>query len=215
VRAAITHVYRGHVPPELRLAVEREALRLERLIEALFQEEARRSTFHIESLETLRQVTIAGGTFEVRIDRIDSLQGGGFAILDYKAGEPRALRWKPEGVRDPQLLTYLLAEQGRDVQALANVSLTRGRAKFVGRAARTGLLPDITGHNPNKVPADQIDAAWHAELEAWTGSLRDIARRYLEGEAPTQPAADVCRHCHLTVLCRRVGAGRQRRGPAR
>jgi ATP-dependent helicase/nuclease subunit B len=204
VRAAVTHVYRGHVPPELRLAVERESLRLERLIEALFQEEARRTTFSIESLEALRQVTIAGGTFEVRIDRIDSLQGGGFAILDYKAGEPRPLRWKEEGVRDPQLLTYLLAEQGRDVQALANVSLTRGRAKFVGKASRTGLLPDIDGLNPNKIPADRIDAAWHAELDAWVSSLRDIARRYIEGDATVQPAADVCRHCHLTVLCRRV-----------
>jgi len=174
------------------------------LIEALFQEEARRTTFSIESLEALRQVTIAGGTFEVRIDRIDSLQGGGFAILDYKSGEPRSLRWKADRVRDPQLLTYLLAEQGRDVQALANISLTRGRAKFVGKAARTGLLPDVIGMNPNKIPADQIDAAWQAELDAWTSSLRDIARRYLEGDAPVQPTADVCRHCHLTVLCRRV-----------
>ena len=114
------------------------------------------------------------------------------------AGEMR------ERVRDPQLLTYLLAEQGRDVQALANISLTRGRAKFVGKAARTGLLPEISGMNANKVPADSIDAAWQADLDAWTRSLRDIARRYLEGDAPVQPAADVCRHCHLTVLCRRV-----------
>jgi probable DNA repair protein len=204
VRAAVTHVYRGQVPPELRRAVEREALRLERLIEALFQEEARRTTFSIESLEALRQVTIAGGTFEVRIDRIDSLQGGGFAILDYKAGEPRSLRWKADKVRDPQLLTYLLAEQGRDVQALANISLTRGRARFIGKAARTGLLPDVNGLNPNKVPAGEIDAAWQAELAGWLGALREIARRYIEGDAAVQPAADVCRHCHLTVLCRRV-----------
>ena len=204
VRAAITHVYRGQVPPELHAAVERERLRLERLIEALFQEEARRSTFHIESLETLRQVTIAGGTFEVRIDRIDSLQGGGYAILDYKSGEPRPLRWKAEGLRDPQLLTYLLAEQGRNVQALANISLTRGRAKFVGKAARTGLLPDVAGQNPNKVPADRIDAVWQAELDEWLGALHEIAMHYLNGQAPVQPAADVCRNCHLTVLCRRV-----------
>jgi probable DNA repair protein len=204
VRAAITHVYRGHVPPELHAAVERERHRLERLIEALFQEEARRSTFHIESLETQRQVTIAGGTFEVRIDRIDSLQGGGYAILDYKTGEPRPLRWKAESLRDPQLLTYLLAEQGRDVQALANISLTRGRAKFVGKAARTGLLPDVTGQNPNKIPADKIDAIWQAELDEWVGALRQVAERYIVGQATVQPAADVCRNCHLTVLCRRV-----------
>jgi hypothetical protein len=204
VRAAITHVYHGHVPPELAPAVERERYRLERLIEALFQEEARRSTFHIESLESLRQVNVSGGTFEVRIDRIDSLQGGGYAILDYKAGEPRSLRWDAARLRDPQLLAYLLAERGRDVQALANISLTRGRARFVGKAARNGLLPDVKGLNPNRIPADEIDATWHADLEGWLNALREIAQHYLQGQAPVQPAADVCRNCHLTVLCRRV-----------
>ena len=204
VRAAITSVYRGRVPPELQRAVEREAARLERLIEALFQEESRRSTFHIESLEALRTVQIAGGSFEVRIDRVDSLQGGGFAILDYKTGEPRSLRWKDEGVRDPQLLAYLLAERGRDIQALANVSLTRGRARFIGKASRNGLLPGVEGLNPNKVPADRIDAEWHAAVEGWIASLTRIAEAYLAGDAPVQPAPDVCRHCHLTVLCRRV-----------
>ena len=204
VRAAITHVYHGHVPPELAPAVERERYRLERLIEALFQEESKRSTFHIESLESLRQVNVAGGTFEVRIDRIDSLQGGGYAILDYKAGEPRSLRWDAARLRDPQLLAYLLAEHGRNVQALANISLTRGRARFVGKAARNGLLPDVKGLNPNKIPADEIDAAWHADLEGWLNALREIAQHYLQGQAPVQPAADVCRNCHLTVLCRRV-----------
>jgi probable DNA repair protein len=203
VRAAITHVY-PRIPPELQRAVEREASRLEKLIEALFKEESRRTTFHIESLEALRTVQIAGGSFEVRIDRVDALQGGGFAILDYKTGEPRKPRWKDDGVRDPQLLAYLLAERGRDIQALANVSLTRGRARFVGKASRTGLLPDVDGLNPNKIPADRIDAAWHAAVEGWVASLTRIAEAYLEGEAPVQPAPDVCRHCHLTVLCRRV-----------
>ena len=48
-------------------------------------------------------------------------------------------------MRDPQLLAYLLAERGRDVQALANVSLSRtaARSSAAGRKAR--LLPDVTG----------------------------------------------------------------------
>jgi hypothetical protein len=149
-------------------------------------------------------VNIAGGTFEVRIDRIDALEGGGCAILDYKSGEARAPRWDPEKFRDPQLLAYLLAERGRDVQALAYVSLTRGHVRFCGRAAQERLLPGVRGMNPGKVPVAEIEAAWHSQLESWLQSLWSVAGRYLAGEAPVQPAPDVCRNCHLTVLCRRV-----------
>jgi hypothetical protein len=49
-----------------------------------------------------------------------------------------------------------------------------------------------------------IDAAGHEALAGWLASPTRIAAAYLAGEAPVQPASDVCRHCHLTVLCRRV-----------
>ena len=71
----------------------------------------------------------------MRIDRIDFIEGGGYAIIDYKSGEPRSLRWERERLRDPQLLAYLLAERGRNVQALANISLTPG-AREVQRQVR-------------------------------------------------------------------------------
>jgi len=207
VAAAIVSVFRGHVPAELERAVARESHRIERLIEALFKQELRRPWFEVETLEARRVVSIAGGQFEVRIDRIDTMEGGGHAILDYKSGQTRTPRWNREEVRDPQLLAYLLAERGRNVQALANVSLTQGRAKFSGKASRGGLLPDVTGlpgMNPNKVPAEEIEAAWQAETGRWIHGLQMIASDYLSGRAPVQPAPDVCRNCHLTVLCRRV-----------
>jgi RecB family exonuclease len=76
--------------------------------------ERSRAPFTIEKLEARREVRIAGGEFQFRIDRIDSIEGGGFAILDYKSGEPRSPRWNGETVRDPQLLAYLMAERGRN-----------------------------------------------------------------------------------------------------
>jgi hypothetical protein len=98
-----------------------------------------------------------------------------------------------------------LAEHGRDVQALANVSLTRGQARFNGKVSRRGLLPDeVKGRSPAKVPAEELAATWRAELESWLQKLDRLAAAYLAGEAPVQPAPDVCRNCHLTVLCRRV-----------
>jgi len=207
VEAAVVSVFRAQVPAELRLAVEREKHRLEILIEALLTHEQSRAPFDVVALEARREVSIAGGRFEIRIDRIDSIEGGGFAILDYKSGEPRAPRWQGTELRDPQLLTYLLAEAGRNVRALANVSLANGRAKFSGRSSRTGLLPDVKGMpglDPKKVSGEEIDAAWHAQLDAWLLALARIATDYISGHAPVQPAPDVCRNCHLTVLCRRV-----------
>ena len=207
VEAAVAAVFRGYVPVELRLAVEREKYRLERLIESLLQAEQGRPNFDVIALEARREISIAGGRFEIRIDRIDSIEGGGLAILDYKSGQPRAPRWTGGEVRDPQLLSYLLAEAGRNVQALANVSLANGRARFSGKSSRAGILPGVKGLpglDPKKVPAEEIDRAWHAQLDEWLRGLAQIAADYISGRAPVQPAADVCRLCHLTVLCRRV-----------
>jgi probable DNA repair protein len=207
VAAAVVSVFRGQVPAELRLAVEREKHRLEILIEALLTQEQQRAPFDVVALEARREVNIAGGSFEIRIDRIDSIEGGGYAILDYKSGEPRAPRWQGAELRDPQLLSYLLAEAGRNVQALANVSLANNRARFSGKSSRTGLLPDVKGMpglDPKKVSGEEIDAAWKTQLDEWLRALARIAADYISGHAPVQPAPDVCRHCHLTVLCRRA-----------
>jgi ATP-dependent helicase/nuclease subunit B len=206
IEAAVVAVFRGYVPHEIRLAVEREKYRLERLISDLLELETQRAPFSVEACERAREVSIAGGRFHLRIDRIDAIEGGGYAILDYKSGRSRAPRWNGEQVRDPQLLAYLLSEAGRNVQALANVSLAGGRARFAGKASRPRLLPDVkgVGLDPNKIPAEQIDAAWQAELERWLLGLARVATDYIAGHAPVQPAADVCRNCHLTILCRRV-----------
>ena len=207
VEAAVVSVFRGRVPPELDLAVEREKHRLEKLIEHLLDHERSRAPFTVETLEARRQVSIGGGQFELRIDRIDRIEGGGYAILDYKSGEPRSLRWNGEEIRDPQLLAYLMAERGRDVQALSNVFLANGRAKFTGKSSHKGLLPGVPGlpgMNPNKVPPSEIASAWEAETSRWLHGLQMVAAAYIAGDAPVQPAPDVCRNCHLTILCRRV-----------
>jgi probable DNA repair protein len=207
VAAAVVSVFRGYVPVELRPAVERETHRLEKLIEALLDVERSRAPFTVEKLEARREVSIGGGQIELRIDRIDRIEGGGYAILDYKSGEPRSLRWNGEQIRDPQLLAYLMAERGRDVQALSNVFLANGRAKFTGKSSHKGLLPGVPGlpgMNPNKVLPTEIAAAWEAETGRWLHGLQMLAAAYIAGDATVQPAPDVCRNCHLTILCRRV-----------
>jgi hypothetical protein len=87
------------------------------------------------------------------------------------------------------------------------VSLANGRAKFCGKSAHKRLLPGVNGlpgMDPNKVPPDEIAAAWQSQIERWLRGVQQLAAAYLAGEAPVQPAPDVCRNCHLTTLCRRV-----------
>ncbi|MBC8026120.1 MAG: PD-(D/E)XK nuclease family protein [Steroidobacteraceae bacterium] len=204
VDESIVYVFGGRIPVELTHAISRERMRTERLIESLLMKELERSEFSVAAVESLREVQIAGGAFSFRIDRIDNVEGGGCAILDYKSGEPRTLRWNSDRLRDPQLIAYLLAERGRDVQALANVFLAGDRAKFAGRSARSRMLPGIKGLAADKIPADQIDAAWQADVAEWIDALQGIASDYLAGRAPVEPAPDVCRNCDLTILCRRL-----------
>jgi ATP-dependent helicase/nuclease subunit B len=207
VAAAEVYTFRGYVPVELRPAVERERFRLERLIEKLLEVEKLRPSFKIDKLEARREVNIAGGQFELRIDRIDLIEGGGYAILDYKTGEARAPRWTGDAIRDPQLLAYLLAERGRNIQALANVSLNNNTVRFVGKSSRKGLLPGLNGMpgmDPAKVSPEQIESVWQSEIEHWLMGLHQLAAAYIRGSAPVEPAPDVCRHCHLTVVCRRL-----------
>jgi probable DNA repair protein len=204
VEAAVAHVFRGRIPSDLMPAVDRERMRLERLIERSFERELERAPFSDVEVELQREVEIAGGRFDIRIDRIDRIEGGGYAIIDYKSGASKSLRWDEQRFREPQLVAYLFAERGRDIQALANFALTDDSAAFKGHAAKARLLPGVKGAAAEKVPEEEIVARWHANVAAWVAGLQAIASRYLAGHAPVEPASDVCRHCKLTILCRRL-----------
>jgi ATP-dependent helicase/nuclease subunit B len=204
VEAAVASVFRARIPPDLAAAVDRERMRLERLIERSFEREIERAPFSDVEVELQREVDLAGGRFDIRIDRIDRIEGGGHAIIDYKSGAAKSLRWDDERFREPQLLAYLFAERGRDIQALANFALTDDAAAFKGRAAKSRLLPGVKGAAAEKVPEEEIAARWQGNIAGWILGLQSIASRYLAGDAPVEPANDVCRQCRLTILCRRL-----------
>jgi ATP-dependent helicase/nuclease subunit B len=204
VAAAIRHVFRGDVPNDLAAAVERERFRLEQLIGTLLTRELTRPQFDVADMEVKRDCQIAGGRFQLRIDRIDKLQGGGYAILDYKSGTPRSPRWEGERIRNPQLLTYLHAESRRPIEGLANVFLTHNTAKFSGKCVHTNLLPDIRGVGKAGEEESVTRARWEQMRTEWLATVERLAGEYLAGTARVQPAPDVCRLCPLTVLCRRL-----------
>ena len=130
------------VPVELRPAVEREKPRLERLIEALLEARKHaRAVHHRDSSKpAARSTSPAASSKCASIASMPSKAAATPSSTTSPASRARCAG-TARRVRDPQLLAYLMAERGRNVQALANVSLTRGRARFIGKARARACCP--------------------------------------------------------------------------
>src|SRR5581483_3118269 len=66
-------------------ALSREIRRTIRLIRTLCTLERERTPFRVESTELDSTLTLSGAQLRIRIDRVDALEAGGRAILDYKS----------------------------------------------------------------------------------------------------------------------------------
>ncbi len=177
----------------------REAHRLAGLITALAELERDRPPFRIEALEDERQVTLGAARLSARIDRIDALDGGGCAVIDYKSGQLPRQDWFSERPTSAQLLVYLAA-LGGPVRAIAHAQVAPPGPRFKGAAAEAGLLPGVAA----LAARDTADAAvaWSQRLFAWRSQVEGLAGEFLRGEAAVAPAAGACRDCHLASLCR-------------
>src|SRR5260221_6061525 len=91
---------------------ELERTRLARLGHEWFEKvEKQRPPFSVVSTEEKRPIVFSGVTFDARIDRMDRLESGGHAIVDYKTGggNVTAKRWQGERPDEPQLPLYAVS----------------------------------------------------------------------------------------------------------
>src|SRR5262249_22752946 len=130
--------------PQYSPALTRECRRAERLIRTLCLLERERAPFRVENTELETSLTLMGAQLRVRIDRVDGLETGGRAILDYKSGRRTPADWYGERPSHPQLLAYLAA-LGDDVVAMATVNVTAREIRFDGIANTSELLPKVRG----------------------------------------------------------------------
>jgi probable DNA repair protein len=172
---------------------ELEKQRLVRLAMDWLDLERQRGPFEVVHTEQKRNIAIGGLELSGRIDRMDKLADGSFALIDYKTGaqlSPR--RWMGERPDEPQLPLYAVAA-GEDVSAVAFAKFRAGEMRFMGYARAKDALPQLT-HYPT----------WSELLAAWKGSLEKLARGYAAGDARVDPKKGLttCRNCDLQPLCR-------------
>ncbi len=177
----------------------RECRRATRLIRDLCELEKKRAPFRVTDTELSTVLKVAGAHMNLRIDRVDALESGGRAILDYKSGQRATADWYGERPSHPQLLAYLAA-LGEDVVAMATVNVTAKEVRFDGIADSAKLLPRVKGvQGPDG--ADGADA-WSVRRREWLGRVEHLAAGFVAGVAAVDPKPGACDYCHVRSVCR-------------
>jgi RecB family exonuclease len=190
----------GHVTEGTRSPLfTRECRRTARLIKTLCQLERTRDSFRVQDTEFEKTLTVSGAQMNVRIDRLDALESGGQAILDYKSGRRTTADWYGERPSHPQLLAYLAAV-GDDVVALATVNVTAREVRFDGIANSGQLLPKVKGvEGPDGGGSGD---PWQLRTREWMECIEQLANSFLAGRAVVDPKPGACDYCHAVSVCR-------------
>lgn len=195
----------GHAPDNVRPPLfVRECRRTIRLIKRLCVLELTREPFRVQDTEFEKTLTVSGAQMNVRIDRLDALESGGQAILDYKSGRRTTADWYGERPSHPQLLAYLAAVGG-DVMAMATVNVTAREVRFDGIASSGQLLPKVRGVEPPV--GNAAGSAWEVRRTEWLACIERLTNSFLAGRAVVDPKPNACDWCHAVSICRVSDAG--------
>ena len=181
-----------------------EKSRLVRLTHAWLALERERAPFSVIKPEAQGSVVVGGLVFSAKIDRIDRLEDGTLAIVDYKTGRPEVAQWFGARPEEPQLPLYSLfaTPTNQPVGALLFGQVRLGDMHYKGLARAADVAPGVPALHASKFAADYAD--WDALLAAWRVTLTGLAQDFRRGVAPVDPKEfpKTCRYCALTPLCR-------------
>jgi RecB family exonuclease len=191
---ALTAIF-GSARSALSPLFELEHQRLTSLIEQLAAKEMQRAVYRVVARERREALQIAGRVVTTRIDRVDALEDGSFAILDYKSGrggQPAA--WFEMRPRDVQLPVYALTLP--HVTALVFVNVRSDAIGYAGCWQTPGDFPGRSRATQNALwPGDQIEA-WRCRIgmlvdEYAAGDTRIPVRDYSPAEGALAPLTRV------------------------
>jgi ATP-dependent helicase/nuclease subunit B len=170
--AALTRAF-GSARESLLTLFVLEAERLTAAIEQLAGKELERADFRVVAVEQRQSLKLSGKTLTMRIDRVDTLDDGTLAIIDYKTGRgSQPSTWLSPRPRDVQLPAYALALPG--VSALVVTSVRSSGARYAG-VWQPGAFP-----GRSRQSGDEAIVA--ALLERWRQSIGALIDEYSAGD---------------------------------
>ena len=187
--------------------LERE--RLVRLGRAWLEKEKARPAFDVIEIEKKQAVTLGGVTVNARLDRMDRLQNGATAILDYKTGQADVAGWLGARPDEPQLPLYAVTSNKNargEVAAVAFARVKAGEMRFRGVAREEDLIPEVETLAGQRVKAAKQYSSWDELLAGWRRELEALGHEFASGEARVDPKDKhklaTCLYCEVKPFCR-------------
>ncbi len=176
-----------------------EKSRLDKLASTwLIEIETKRADFVVKHIEKDEQITIGNLDIKIKADRIDQLDDGRLAIIDYKSSEKTSGAWQGDRPDDPQLPLYCLKFRD-DTDALLFGIVKKGASAWKGAM-------DEGAHLFEDKPSRSIQCVedWPAQIKGWDETLVQLADDFYQGNAEVSPKYySSCQYCALTPFCRR------------
>jgi ATP-dependent helicase/nuclease subunit B len=176
--------------------LDAEQERIVALIEEWLAYEAQRADFTVEAGEEKLAATVGELKLQVRVDRIDAVEGGR-VIIDYKTGMLTGVSWDGPRPDEPQLPLYAGFGQIDDLKGVLLGRVREDKVKFIGRVEDARLVMP----KDSKLIRPPYSAAM---LRGWQDVLLGLGQQFLNGEAQVDPKQypKTCEFCDLPALCR-------------
>jgi probable DNA repair protein len=196
---------RAHALADPHLA-DLESGRLTRLCnEWLAFEKERPHAFKVLLQERRERTRVGPLELNIQIDRIDELDDGTQAVIDYKSGEVSSARWFDERLGEPQVPLYAT---GRDenVSAALIAQVKFGKLRFQGAVATKSARPA----SARSLRVAKDEGEWREWLSRWREQLAVLATEAADGLATVTPNSypATCRYCDVRPACRVNGINR-------
>ncbi|MYH17299.1 MAG: hypothetical protein F4149_19190 [Gammaproteobacteria bacterium] len=177
----------AHTPARFRA---NEQSRIEAIIHAWLEHEAKRPAFSVIGLEQDAELTMPGARFFLRIDRIDQdAATGAQIVIDYKTGAVSVNRLLDERLVEPQLPMYALTDER--IRAVLYARVGDEEVKLGGWGGDSLTL----GRSP--------EGGWDSLRDRWREQIAALIEEFRSGKADVAPHhPQTCRYCHLPSLCR-------------
>ncbi len=162
----------GSAQRPLRALFELELEQLRELLAAWLDSERARAPFTVLAVEQKGVVQLGRWTLSVRVDRLDRLEDGTVAIVDYKTGDrATSADWFGPRLRDAQVPLYAI----QTAEPLGATVVARVRPPGT---SYSGVWPDAAFAGR----ATRLAADWPAQLMDWRTQLERLTGEFATGD---------------------------------